>query len=160
MASVDEKVRKLIALAIDRAASENEARNAALQAVKLIAEHGLLGNVRARPPEDFRDRNALIHEIRLLQSHLRGAEINEKMLKGTIAVLERKIQMLEHGRSSEVRDARDTTDRRYRAIIVSKFSGRCAYCREPYEVGDHIAWARGRTTFHSDCYDDWLEESA
>jgi 5-methylcytosine-specific restriction endonuclease McrA len=37
-----ETVDRLIALALDSAASENEKRNAALQAVKLIGEHKLL----------------------------------------------------------------------------------------------------------------------
>ena len=37
-----EKAHKLIALAVDKSASESEARNAALLAVKLISEHKLL----------------------------------------------------------------------------------------------------------------------
>lgn len=160
MASVDEKVRRLIALAIDHAASENEARNAALQAAKLIAEHGLLNGggwrVEARRDE-LREHEEL---IRRLQSQLRGAEIHERMLKGTIAVLERKVRELEGAREIPKVKWTDRINPKHRTFIVSKYSGRCAHCNEPYEIGDNIAWAKGRTTFHSDCYEDWLEESA
>jgi hypothetical protein len=43
MADVHTRVAQLIALATDKGSGENEARNAALHAVRLIAEHKLLG---------------------------------------------------------------------------------------------------------------------
>lgn len=42
MADIHTRVAQLIALAIDKGSGENEARNAALHAVRLIAEHKLL----------------------------------------------------------------------------------------------------------------------
>ena len=44
MSVIVERVNKLIALATDKGSGENESRNAALQAAKLIAEHQLLAS--------------------------------------------------------------------------------------------------------------------
>lgn len=46
-----DRVGKLMALALDASASEHEARNAAMQAVRLIAQHGLM-NAKAAPARE------------------------------------------------------------------------------------------------------------
>lgn len=47
MSDVRKRVLQLVTLATDKGAGEHEARNAALQACKLIAEHQLLGEAPA-----------------------------------------------------------------------------------------------------------------
>jgi hypothetical protein len=182
MSDVEEKIRCLIALATNAAASEAEARTAAMQAVRLIEKHKLLGN--NEPPRRSRstsDEERLRTENDFLRSQVRGARMHDAMLQTEIAMLRIKVNELEvrlrNGSSPSMprRQAAPEETRRVenngrwdqrpdrsqpRKIIRSQYAGTCRRCKEPFEIGDRIAWAAGRGGLHLDCYEAEKEECA
>jgi len=214
----EEKVRRLIALALNAGATDGESRNAAIQALRLIEKHGLIGNSSGPQAPTGRDDTAYNHivianlqeRIRLLESMVRGARMNDALLQGQIRRLNEdlarahnEIAGLKHEVMEEKDKKRDAEDRarRFRdhrfpttvtepvwrpgphpmsqpgrgtvrdpepsngskprrKIIRSQYSGTCSRCKEPFEVGDRIAWRKGAGALHLLCYERELQEPA
>jgi len=158
-----ERVDQLIRLATNPGASEHEARNAAMQAVRIISENGLL-------VEPAADRDAV---TRLERAYLE-AERKVQRLREEVAALKAIISGASSPRpiwtTLYAPDApgRPTgpqptwTDRirpKFRMLIESRFSGNCQRCGARYEVGEEIRWARNRGAVHTCCYEAELAES-
>jgi hypothetical protein len=169
---VETKVRQLIALALNSAATEGEARNAAISAIKLIEKHKLLNGEREKF-EDF-DRLAFQERIRFLESQVRGARLNDMILKGQIrslnealtrahdeiAGLKREIMDEKRRKPPIVTDSGSSSSPLRRKIIRSQFAGTCSRCKERFEIGERIAWRSGGGSMHIGCYEKELGRSA
>jgi hypothetical protein len=159
-----ELAKQLIAHANDKAATEDEARTIAMKAAKIIFEHKLLGELYPPAAEPGMaglraERDMLKKRLEDLQTLLRSRFRVPAAAPAPAPVPFRRTPWAPSYARPGDPDTR-ATDPKHRVIIESKFPGRCAHCGEPYEVGDMIAWWKKRSVFHSDCYDEWLEESA
>ena len=124
MADVAEKVMGLVGLA--GSDNQNEARNAAWSACKLIRRHGLrfgaggdTGKVRSLEQEVY----ALRQANRRLEDQLR-----------------------------ESRNSSSDDDEPEYRCFDSRYMGRCTVCGKRYAKGDPIWWARGKGAMHDKCY--------
>jgi RNA polymerase-binding transcription factor DksA len=197
----EEKVRRLIALALNAGATDGESRNAAIQALRLIEKHGLIGNGANPQAPSGRDDTAYNHivianlqqRIRDLESMVRGARMNDSLLMARINSLNEalriahneidglKREVMEERRKKQdaddrarrfrdhrfpttvtepVRASTNGADKPRRKIIRSQYSGTCNRCKEPFEVGDRIAWRKGAGALHLICYERELQEPA
>lgn len=156
-----ELAKQLIAHANDRAATEDEARTIAMKAAKIIFEHKLLGDL--YPPAADPGMAGLRAERDMLKKRLEDLQTLLRSRSFRVSVPAPSTSFRPSGtgfRSTPwpSSDPDEADDPNYRVIIVSKFSGKCAHCKEPYEIGDCIAWYKGRSIFHRSCYQEWLEE--
>lgn len=132
MASVIERVRKLLALSAS--SNAHEARNAAYLAAKLIREHGLelhepaQGARRATPTP------------RRSSSQTRRATPAQKRTPGS---------------KRGVRAVPDAP-----TPIESPLGGECVVCGKRYRAGSEILWSQADGGMHTTCFDDWLRGRA
>ena len=130
MTSPLEKARKLVALAANNT-NPNEARNAALQACKIIAEHKLLdgGGGSTRSPfvdRPFVDRTAPFDWMSVFDVFMRGA-VQESTRRTRAARGQKKT------RKKQVKEW---------AVAEATHIGLCSRCGLPYFPGELIAMRR------------------
>ncbi len=107
-----DRVRALIARALDAGSSEEERRTSAVIAVRLIHEHGLLGRGGSAPgPTRIEYRDRIVYQDRIVYRDRDPSPVDFPPMKK-------------------------------RVVIESKFNGRCQVCGERYQVGQTIAWSR------------------
>jgi Protein of unknown function (DUF2786) len=134
MASVLERVQKLLALAASPNA--HEARNAAYLAAKLIREHDLeLREPPARPRRPSpAPRRSTPKETSVRAPHSANRTASSK--RGVHAVKEAP------------------------ARIESPLGGDCIACGKRYRAGADIFWLDSEGGFHSACFDAWAKRYA
>jgi hypothetical protein len=134
MASVLDRVRKLLALAASPNA--HEARNAAFLAAKLIREHGLELREPAASP-----RRATPSARRPTPAEARVKTPSPK----------RKSPTSKGG----VHAMRDAPSR-----IVSPLGGECIVCGKRYRAGSDVWWLDAEGGMHPGCVDTWAKKHA
>lgn len=149
-----ERAEQLMRLAMDPSASEHEARNAAMQAVRLIAMHGMLR-------EGDKDELARAHrEIKSLREHV---AILQGFFGGAVTVTRRapdnRTVIPGVGRLKHEPTWTERISKKFRMLVEATRSSTCKRCGERYEVGDEIRWAKNRGAVHPRCYDAELAES-
>jgi Protein of unknown function (DUF2786) len=131
MASVLDRVRKLLALAAS--SNAHEARNAAYLAAKLIREHGLELHEPATPrrvtPTPRRTPGATRRTTPSAQRRTPGSK------RGVRAVPDAPVP------------------------IESPLGGDCVVCGRRYRAGSEILWSQADGGIHPACFDDWLRRS-
>jgi hypothetical protein len=131
------RVRCLIELAVAPSANEHEARNSALQACRLIKEHGLLKqpSTPAKAPvayavtldEDFIDSVFRNYTRTSRKDHSPGAVYPP----------------------SDEQPRKPDPNMNY---IIIAFPARCGICRTTLPLGKNAVWSRG-DYFHPTCYE-------
>ena len=123
--SLRNRVQRLISLAIDVGTNEHEARNAALQACRLIAEHKLL---ETPVTQTARPEGSAFAEF---LKDLFGAQVS-----------------FAHAAASEAR--RRAGSARAETVLI-QMPANCAGCGRPLPVGTAGTWCRGEL-WHAGCW--------
>jgi len=151
-----ETVDRLIALALDRGASENESRNAALLAVKLIDEHDMLGaHLFEEKTKRKRPSISIMIEFKSVLEKIQSADFEGAIRE--IEVIKRRAERLSHERIRNMRDDMEakptwTEQTTHHARHASQIH-ECAHCHETimlwsWMVNPH----RGSIAMHLRCF--------
>jgi len=133
MASVLDRVRKLLALAAS--SNAHEARNAAYLAAKLIREHGL----------ELREPPA-------------GARRITPTGRKTPSPQTRRSTPSQRRTPGSKRGVRAVPDAP--TPIESPIGGDCVVCGKRYRAGTDILWSQADGGMHPTCFDEWLRRHA
>ncbi len=146
-----DKIQKLIALADNP--NINEAKVAALKAVKLMVKHELVPG--ASPARI--DVQQLKLDVNLLRAALATLKSSNRSKDQRIKTLESELRLAR----KSLRDARTRTSSKVAqpvmdapVMMASKFAGTCSHCKGRIEEGERIAWKKGDYTRHERCHEE------
>ena len=142
-----ETVDKLIELAARDTTPENEARNAALRAVKMIREHDLkvVDGSSEMDPMDF---GAAIHRaaeeaMRNVTWRRRWPDVEPARARPRSKPKPKKTKPPPEPPKDDQGDA----------VVVAKHAGICSICSDVYGRGEKVIWMPDKRTFcHTECY--------
>ncbi len=151
MSAIIERINKLVALA--QSSNENEARNAAVQACKLMVQHKVVLAIPSAPPPAQTYRNVRTNE-RPTQS------VEDVMNNGTpIDVTNIVDSIFGKDAGDRFRRARDANT--VAETMNAPMDGICRDCAEPFKAGDRIWHRRGVGSVHTmKCNPDILNRKA
>jgi len=145
------RIRRLIAQA--SSGNENEARNAAYMACKLIREHKVelypAGAVRQDPAsaigtETYRQAtkefNNIVDTFRNVVGNVGGAAKEVKKAQKTVN------EIFRDGKEVRMPNPKDDP-----VHVKTKFDGKCKACGKSYKAGDHVWFRAGIGCTHSGC---------
>jgi hypothetical protein len=133
-----ETLENLLALA--GSANENEARNAAVQAVKLIRRHRLVVTLPARADHVFRGRARSEPAVEVPRRPTPSAARKPSPVRGVTRTRS----------SKKTKQAADPPEK-----IVAPLGGECIHCKTRYPREAAIYWFPAGGGMHARCFELW-----
>lgn len=135
--SILERIRGLVTLAASESANESEARNAAVQACKLIIKHKIAMTEAVPMSGDIPLRNYR----RTAESGDRSAQAAEDILKNGVDISGVVDTIFGKDAGNRYRKARESVSKEPAYTANAEADGICRDCRGEYRRGDRI-WVR------------------